>query len=418
MTGGRKLKRRMKAAAALLAGLLLALAGGPAGGAFFGGGIGEAGEAPDGQGPPALPLHAASAVLMDADTGRILYEKDGQTARPMASTTKILTCILALEQGNPEDLVTVSARAASMPDVQLNIREGEQYRLGDLLYSLMLESHNDTAVAVAEHIGGSQESFALMMNQKASDIGCENACFITPNGLDAEGEDGGIHSASAADLALIMRYCVCISPKREEFLAITRAPSRTIADASGKRSFSLTNHNALLTTLPEALSGKTGFTAGAGYCYVAAFGDGERTFTAALLGCGWPPHKTYKWEDMKTLSEYALNSYSIRDVFDRGIRLPRLPVSGGREETAALSLRLSEEEQTLPVLMADWEEAEFRCEYPPSLTAPVTPERAVGSVSCYVGGRQIAAWPIYPAKEIGRADLAWYLSLCLEAFAL
>lgn len=123
---------------------------------------------------PFFSLHAQSAVLMDAETGRILYEKDGETRRPMASTTKIMTCILALEEGNPEDLVEVSACAASMPDVQLGIREGEKYYLKDLLYSLMLESHNDSAEAVAEHIGGSAEGFADLMNQKARDIGCED----------------------------------------------------------------------------------------------------------------------------------------------------------------------------------------------------------------------------------------------------
>ena len=117
-------------------------------------------------------LHARAWVLMDADSGRILAGKDADTAYPMASTTKILTCILALEQGNPDDWVEVSEKAASMPDVQLNMRAGERYRLSDLLYSLMLESHNDSAVAVAEHIGGSVEGFAEKMNRKAREIGC------------------------------------------------------------------------------------------------------------------------------------------------------------------------------------------------------------------------------------------------------
>ena len=157
-------------------------------------------------------LYARSAVLMDADSGRILYEKEGQTPLPMASTTKIMTCILALENGAPEDEVEVSDYAASMPDVQLHIRKGEHYALRDLLHSLMLESHNDSAVAIAEHIGGSVEGFADMMNRKAKEIGCENTYFITPNGLDAEKEietaDGGMqkvmHSTTAADLARIM----------------------------------------------------------------------------------------------------------------------------------------------------------------------------------------------------------------------
>ena len=110
-----------------------------------------------------------------------------------------------------------------------------------------------------------------MMNQKARDIGCTDTCFVTPNGLDGTRKaDGEPHSTTAADLARIMRYCVEQSPKSREFLEITRTASRTITDESGKRSFYLGNHNALLSMMPEALSGKTGFTGNAGYCYVAA----------------------------------------------------------------------------------------------------------------------------------------------------
>ena len=153
---------------------------------------------------PFFSLHAQSAVLMDAETGRILYEKDGETRRPMASTTKIMTCILALEHMKSEqEIVTASAEAASQPKVRLGVREGQQFYLRDLLYSLMLESHNDTAAAIAEHVAGTREAFADMMNQKARDIGCRDTFFITPNGLDAEDPDTGrLHSTTAAELAL------------------------------------------------------------------------------------------------------------------------------------------------------------------------------------------------------------------------
>ena len=174
-------------------------------------------------------LYALSAVLMDADSGRVLFEKDGYVKRAMASTTKIMTCILALEYGNLTDMVTVSRYAASMPDVQLNMKEGECYVLEDLLYSLMLESHNDTAVAIAEHISGSVENFAELMNEKAKNLGCTDTYFITPNGLDASKEVDGemkIHSTTARDLALIMSYCI----KNEDFLRITRTSSFTFAN--------------------------------------------------------------------------------------------------------------------------------------------------------------------------------------------
>lgn len=126
-----------------------------------------------------LSLYARAALLLDADNNRVLYEENGTQIMAMASTTKIMTCILALEYGNPDDIVEVSAYAASMPKVKLYMQEGEKYRLEDLLYSLMLESHNDSAVAIAEAVGGSVEEFAAMMNQKARDIGCY-VPFLSP----------------------------------------------------------------------------------------------------------------------------------------------------------------------------------------------------------------------------------------------
>ena len=245
-----------------------------------------------------LELHARGAVLMDADSGRVLYGKEEETVLPMASTTKIMTCILALELGDLEDEVEASSYAASQPKVHLGMSEGETFYLKDLLHSLMLESHNDSAVAIAEHIGGSVEGFAELMNGKAREIGCEDTYFITPNGLDAvEVVDGKEvrHSTTAKDLARIMRYCIMLSPKRETFLEITRTPNYSFANRQGSRSYSCTNHNAFLSMMDGALSGKTGFTGGAGYCYVGALRRDGRTFIVALLACGWPAHKTYKW---------------------------------------------------------------------------------------------------------------------------
>ena len=197
-----------------------------------------------------LRLYAQAAVLMDADSGRVLYGKNEKDILPMASTTKIMTCILALEYGNVDEIVEASAYAASMPKVKLYVKQGERYRLGDLLYSLMLESHNDSAVVIAEAVGGSVEGFAAMMNQKARDIGCYDTYFITPNGLDAVVNDSGrVHSTTAADLAKIMAYCVTDSPAREQFLEITRTIGYDFTDADGKRSFHCNNHNAFLNMM-------------------------------------------------------------------------------------------------------------------------------------------------------------------------
>ena len=258
-------------------------------------------QAEENQGPETL--YARSAVLMDADSGRILFEKNGEERLANASTTKILTCILALEKGEPEETVTFSEEAVRQPEVHLGASKGEVFYLGDLLYSLMLESHNDTAVAVAEAVSGSTAAFAEEMNQKAKEIGCTETHFVSPNGLDWEDEDGP-HETTAGDLARLLRYCIHQSPKKEEFLKITRTGEKSFSNLSGTRTYSCTNHNAFLSMMDGALTGKTGFTGKAGYCYTGALSDGDRTFIIALLACGWPNNKTYKWSDGTTGSNF------------------------------------------------------------------------------------------------------------------
>lgn len=288
-----------------------------------------------------LSLHAQSAVLMDAESGRVLYGKDEQKIRPMASTTKIMTCILALELGDPEAICEISQKAAAQPKVKLSAPAGSQIRLLDLLYSLMLESHNDSAVAIAEHISGSVEAFAEQMNRKANEIGCKDTLFLTPNGLDAKRQGAGnaeqIHSTTAQELARILRYCTEISPKRDEFLTITRTKSHTFLDQKRTYSYTCLNHNAMLERSVEAVTGKTGFTGQAGYCYVAEFSDGERKFILTLLGCGWPPHKTWKWEDVQKLYRYGKEHFFYRD-FSFPEEKVRLDVENGADKEQVLAV--------------------------------------------------------------------------------
>ena len=135
-------------------------------------------------------LNSTSAVMIDGGSGRVLVGKNERKIMANASTTKILTCILAIENCDLSDIVVVSKYASTMPDVQLNIKEGQKFYLKDLLYSLMLESHNDVAVAIAEHVAGSVEKFSELMNEKAIELGCYDTNFVTPNGLDGENENG------------------------------------------------------------------------------------------------------------------------------------------------------------------------------------------------------------------------------------
>lgn len=353
-------------------------------------------------------LTAQSAVLIDGDTGRVLFGKEEDLARPMASTTKIMTCILALENSSLDDVVSVSDYAASMPDVQLNIRPGETYRLEDLLYSLMLESHNDTAAAIAEHVAGTTEAFAKMMNQKARDIGCVNTNFITPNGLDAKNDETGeIHATTARELALILRYCISISPKKEEFLSITRAPSHSFSNIDGTRSFSCINHNALLTSMEGAVSGKTGFTAGAGYCYVGAVKKGDKTLIAALLGCGWPPHKTYKWQDMRKLVDFGKEACEYQQIENGNLSFEPVSVTGGIEGKTDLVMEETGE-TPLTLLMRKDETVTVRKKTPRSLEAPVAAGLVVGQVDYYVGDDLVASYPVKTVQAVGE----WTFGVC------
>lgn len=354
-------------------------------------------------------LYARSAVLMDADTGRILFGKNDNEVMPMASTTKIMTLLVTLEHADLDEIVEVSARAASMPDVQLHIREGERYRLQDLCYSLMLESHNDSAVAIAEHVGGTVEGFAAMMNQKAKHLGCYHTYFITPNGLDAEDEHGK-HSTTAKDLARIMRCCI----KNETFLSITREPSWTFTDMNGNRSFTVQNKNAFLQMMEGALTGKTGFTNEAGYCYVGALERGEKRLITVVLACGWPNHKTWKWMDTKALMNYGLEDYHKETVGSDRMALEPVSVMDGQKEKVEILTDAALEDFLLK------EDDEFTMEVlvPDILKAPVQAGELVGSVAYYINGQIVDLFPVYTASEVKKIDLEWRLRQVIDLWQM
>lgn len=379
-------------------------------------------EAEAASGDDSLALYAQSAVLIDADTGRILYAKNAEEQRPMASTTKIMTLIIALENANQDDIVMISDYAASMPDVQLHLRAGEHYRLGDLLYSMMLESHNDSAVAIAEHVGGTVPGFAALMNAKARDIGCYATYFITPNGLDAE-DDTGVHSTTAADLARILRYCIMQSPKKEEFLKITRTNAYSFSDLEGIRTFTVGNKNAFLHMMEGALTGKTGFTGNAGYCYVGALRQEERTFIVALLACGWPNNRSYKWSDTRKLMNYGLEHFTYRNVWQEP-KLPELPVKNGipdrenLEEEARIRLRLSSEEPDLKLLLSEGEQVQVETHISQEVTAPVEPGTLLGSVRYLLDGQVVKVYTVEAAEDVEAMTLGWWLEKVLKRYFL
>lgn len=318
---------------------------------------------------PTLSLNALSACLLDAESGRVLYGKNETDQRAMASTTKIMTLIVTLENADLNDVVTISKNAARQPDVQLNVNTGEQYLLGDLVYSLMLESHNDVAVAIAEHVGGSVEGFAELMNEKAAELGMENTYFITPNGLDAEDEYGK-HSTTAVDLARLAAYAI----KNEKFVEITNTKSYSFREVNGKRSFTVNNKNQFLSMMNGAIGVKTGFTGDAGYCFVGALKQDGRTLISVVLGSGWPPNKTYKWKDTRTLMQFGLDHYFPQTIYEEEF-YDKIKVSGGTKNT--VDIRGS---GTVSMLLSEYDTVKVFYEYDKTLTAPVYANQTVGHI--------------------------------------
>ena len=366
-------------------------------------------------------LFATAACLMDGDTGRVLFGKRETDPMAMASTTKIMTCILALENGGEQAVATASAQAAAAPKVHLGVYEGEQFLLGDLLYSLMLESHNDAAVMIAETIGGSIEGFAALMNEKAAAIGCTDTHFVTPNGLDAS-DAGGDHHTTAADLGRIMRYCIKTSPKATEFLAVTQTRSYTFWDLEKKNMFNCCNHNALLDQMEGAISGKTGLTPKAGYCYTGALERDGKCLIVTLLACGWPNHKNYKWADAAKLLNYGLESYTYRDVLDHSWKPGRIEVTDGvydgllqTKSSASLTLvsPALDPARSLPVLLKETEIPKKDIFLPELIEAPVKKGEKVGSMTYSIDGILLAEYPVYAAETIEKIDYGW----CMEQVA-
>lgn len=394
-------------------------------------------------------LYARYAVVMDGSNLRVLAGKNENTPVPMASTTKIMTCIIALENAPTDIMCTTSAYAAGMPDVQLNAKKGEIFSLNDLLYSLMLKSHNDSAVIIAENVTynylfnlknnqinnqavipleinlldysfvpfdkfdtsfiaglNSDQSrllvslFAKLMNYKALKLGCTETYFITPNGLDAA-DNNKIHQTTARELAIIMAYCI----KNEDFLKITSTPSYSFDR------FSFNNANAFLNMYDNVISGKTGFTADAGYCYVCAYKCEGRTFIVTLLACGWPNNKNYKWHDARLLLNYARDNYYKKNILEKTYPLPEIPVTNGLSSTVKVSVT-----KPVSLLMSDNEKLALEPELPSVLSAPINKNETVGYINIYINDLLYDAVPINSLEDIRHKDFNYYSFKLIKKF--
>ena len=272
-----------------------------------------------------LSTSAKSAILTEAKTGEVLYEKNAYQKMPMASTTKIMTAICAIENSNLDEVVTVDSRAAGIEGSSMYLKNGEKITLRNLLYGLMLSSGNDAAVAIALNVGKSVENFADMMNETAKKIGVKDTSFKNPNGLDEEG-----HYTTAYDLAQITRYALSNS----EFAKIVSTNEITLAGSENSNARSLRNHNKLLRIYEGTTGVKTGFTKKSGRCLVSSSERNGINLIAVTL------NDPNDWNDHISMFNYAFDNCKMKNVVKKGeyagtVNVKSSPIEGIKTEYAS-----------------------------------------------------------------------------------
>jgi D-alanyl-D-alanine carboxypeptidase (penicillin-binding protein 5/6) len=316
--------------------------------------------------------NAKAAVLIDVASGRVLYQKNEGLKLPMASTTKIMTAITAIEHGKLDDIVTASVKAQNTGGSSIYLQAGERLLLHDLLYGLMLQSGNDAAVAIAEHIAGNVGDFAELMNQKAAEIGALNTHFVNPHGLDSPN-----HYTTAKDLARITAYAL----KNPVFSDIVSTKQKKIPWWGRSYNRVLNNKNRLLWIFEGGDGVKTGYTSGAGRCLVSSATRNGWRLAAVVLNCG------PMWEDSSALLEYGFGSYKPVMYYDNGQFVKTIAVTGGKKDRVRLVtdrpvvVPLTEDERQRVTIIEDW---------PDKIKAPVLQGQVAGRLRVELDGNVLA----------------------------
>lgn len=341
---------------------------------------------------------ARAAVLIERNTGMVLLRHNENEPLPMASTTKVMTALLALEKGNLDDVVTVGRNSYGVPGTSIYLNLGEHITLRDLLYGLLLASGNDAAVAIAEHIGGSVEAFCAMMTERAAELGCENTVFVNPNGLPAEG-----HHTTAYDLALIAREAM----KHETFREIVSTRRASIPWEGRSYDRILNNKNRLLTDYEGATGIKTGYTRAAGRCLVfGARRDGLEVI-GVVLNCGdW-------FNEAARLMDLGFERYEGFTALSEGETVRVLPVTDGRQDAvyicAGADLTAAVPKGEIPALEYD---------LPDSLPAGMQMGDAVGEARIMLSGRTLASVPLVLTESLTPRDYAFELERVIRCWPL
>lgn len=346
---------------------------------------------------------AEATLLMERETGTILCAENAHKQLEPASVTKIMTMLLTVEaldsgQLQPEELVSVSAYAAGMGGSQVYLKEGEQMSVRDLLKATAVASGNDAAVALAEHLAGSEQSFVERMNQRAEELGMQDTTFRNCNGLPAEG-----HLTSAYDIALMSRELLSHDTIRD-YVGIWMD---TIRDGS----FQLANTNKLIRYYDGATGLKTGSTDSAGYCISASAQRDGMELIAVVLGS---KTSSDRFESAKSLLNYGFGTYTLADITPENA-LPVIPISLGAEETVSTRLEGS---CKLLVKKSEAEDISASLEHEASVSAPVKEGDRLGTLSVSVGGTLARQVPLVAERDVERLSFAGILRCALKRMAM
>ena len=342
-------------------------------------GVGRAQEAPGGS----INISSAAAYVIDEQTGLALLAKAADAPRPVASTTKIMTALLVLEEVRIDQTVTISARAAGVSGATIGLKAGETRKVGELLHALMLASANDAAVALAEKVAGSETAFVDMMNARARELGAKNTRFVNPHGL----APGSAHYSTAADLALMARAAMA----RPDFRRLVSTRRYAWETTETPKPRMLTNSNHLLETYPLATGVKTGYTAESGYCLVASADKGKRSAIAVVLG---GPSREVSLDDARRLLDWTLNDFEYKAIVKRANRYGVITKRGKSVPVVA--------GRTLTALVYDGEDGpvELRSLMRPGIKLPIIKGEKLGKLTVVQLGKKIGAVDLVAGRSV------------------
>ena len=362
--------------------------------------------------PEEADVDSRIALIYDRASGKILYEKNGNKQTPMASTTKIMTAIVVLENANLKDVVTIDSKAAGIGGSRLGLKKNDKITVNDLLYGLMLRSGNDAAVALANYVGGSVEGFAQMMNEKAKEMGLTNSHFIVPHGLDNDG-----HYTTAYELAKMADYAL----KIDKFKQIVGTQNTTIYINGYAKA--INNTNKLLESVSGVYGVKTGFTNGAGRCLVTACKRDDLDIVTVIIGAGTTKQRT---ADTIKLINYAYNNFEVINIKEiveekfeqwKAINQSRIYVNKGIKNNVELLLEdMPFENMAIKKNNKDKIDVEVNSIF--YLEAPVAKNQVIANMKITINGETLETLEVYSKEEIRKKEMQDYFIEFLEVINL